>query len=200
MAHRIGLTGGIGSGKSTVAALLGGLGASIVDADAISRAATGPGGLAIPSIVENFGAALLTADGALDREKMRTLIFSSPDAKKQLERIVHPLVADTIAGQASDAEQAGASCIVFDIPLLVESTHWRQSLHRVIVVDCAEETQVDRVVARNALTPPEVRRIIDNQAPRLLRLAAADGVLFNDGISLECLAQHVREIGRQFGL
>jgi len=200
MAHRIGLTGGIGSGKSTVAALLGGLGASIVDADAISRAATGPGGLAIPSIVENFGAALLTADGALDREKMRILIFSSPDAKKQLERIVHPLVADTIAGQASDAEQAGASCIVFDIPLLVESTHWRQSLHRVIVVDCAEETQVDRVVARNALTPPEVRRIIDNQAPRLLRLAAADGVLFNDGISLECLAQHVREIGRQFGL
>ena len=200
MVHRVGLTGGIGSGKSTVAAMLADLGASIVDADAISREATGPGGSAIASILEHFGAAMLTENGALDRDKMRTLVFSNPGAKKQLENIVHPLVGQTIALRAQAAEQAGAPCIVFDIPLLVESAHWRPSLHRVLVVDCTEETQIARVAARSGLSVTDVQKIIVSQAPRSQRLAAADGVLFNDGIALEYLAQQVREIGRQFGL
>jgi len=200
MAHRVGLTGGIGSGKSTVATMLAELGASIVDADAISRAATGPGGSAIAHIREHFGTAMLTENDALDRDKMRALVFSNPGAKKQLENIVHPLVGQAIALQAQAAEQADATCIVFDIPLLVESAHWRQSLRRILVVDCTEETQIARVAARSGLTVTDVQKVIANQAPRSQRLAAADCVLFNDGIALEHLAQQVREIGRQFGL
>ncbi len=199
-AHRLGITGGIGSGKSTVANMLAGLGAFVIDADAISRTATGVGGAAIPAILTAFGKTLLTAEGALDREQMRALVYSNPGAKKQLEGIVHPLVGQSIAQQAQDAEQKGAPCVVFDIPLLVESVHWRQSLHRILVVDCTEETQVARVVARNALHPAEVQKIIAAQAPRAQRLAAADWVLFNDGITLDQLAQCAREIGSQFGL
>lgn len=199
-AHRLGITGGIGSGKSTVANLLAGLGAFVIDADAISRATTAAGGAAIPAILATFGKTLLTAEGALDREQMRALVYSNPGAKKQLEGIVHPLVGQSIAQQAQDAEQQGAPCIVFDIPLLVESAHWRQSLHRILVVDCTEETQVARVVARNALHPADIQKIIAAQAPRAQRLAAADWVLFNDEITLNQLAQCAREIGSQFGL
>lgn len=198
--QRLGITGGIGSGKSTVANLLAGLGAIVIDADAISRAATAVGGSAIPAIQATFGQTLLTAEGALDREQMRALVYSDPGAKKQLEAIVHPLVGETIAQQAQQAEHEGAPCIVFDIPLLVESAHWRQSLHRILVVDCTEETQIVRVVARNALNPADVQKIIAAQVPRAQRLAAADWVLFNDGITFNHLAHYAREIGRQFGL
>lgn len=199
-AHRLGLTGGIGSGKSTVTKLLADLGACTIDADAVSKTVTGPGGAAIAAIATNFGPKLLTKDGALDREQMRTLVYSNPAAKKLLESVIHPLVGQTIALQARDAEQAGARCIVFDIPLLVESAQWRQSLHRVIVVDCSAETQIARVMARNSLDADSVKKIMITQAPRARRLAAADWVVFNDGITLEHLAQHVRQIGSQFGL
>ena len=200
MAHRLGLTGGIGSGKSTVAAMLSGYGASVIDADAISRAATGPSGSAIKAIRNCFGANILTEDGALNRDQMRTLIFSNPDAKKQLEAIVHPLVEQAIATQASAADQLGVRCIVFDIPLLVESPYWRSSLHQIIVIDCSEMTQIARVVKRNGLSPTSVEQIMASQAPRLHRLAAADCVVFNDDINLDQLAHEVREISHHFRL
>lgn len=198
--QRLGITGGIGSGKSTVAHMLAELGATVIDADAISRAATAAGGAAIAALTDAFGPAILTADGALDREQMRALVYSNADVKKRLEGIVHPLVGFAIAQQAQQAEANAAPCVVFDIPLLVESPHWRQSLHRILVIDCTEATQVARVVARNALSAFDVKKIIAAQAPRAHRLAAADCVLFNDGVPLTHLAHCARKIGSQFGL
>ena len=197
---RIGLTGGIGSGKSTVAAMLARLGAHTVDADAISRSTTASGGAAIAAIAATFGARLIAPDGALDRTAMRELVFSSPTAKVQLEAIVHPLVSAEIARQVQVAETTGATCIVFDIPLLVESAHWRKSLHRVLVVDCTEATQRARVAGRSGLADAEIQRIIQAQASRTRRLAAADLVLFNDGLTLAQLGEQVQQIGMQFGL
>lgn len=199
-AYRLGLTGGIGSGKSTVSSLLGHMGAVVIDADAISKATTAPGGSAIAALKAAFGADVLTADGALDRAQMRKLIYSDSDAKTRLEAIVHPLVGQAIAQQAHHADLAGTRCIVFDIPLLVESQHWRATLDRVVVIDCTEDTQIARVKARNELTEHEVQKILAAQASRTQRRAAADLVLFNDGISLDDLRQQVREIGTQFGL
>lgn len=198
--HRLGLTGGIGSGKSTVATALALLGAALIDADAISRTATASGGTAISALKSTFGPALISRDGALDRDQMRSLVYSDPTAKARLEAIVHPVVGLEIAKQAQQAEEAGAPCIVFDIPLLVESGHWRTRLNRVLVIDCTEDTQIARVMGRNGLTADEVRRIVAAQATRKQRLASADLVVFNDGISLDHLAQQVREIGTQFGL
>ena len=143
---------------------------------------------------------MLTADGALDRDQMRNLVYTDPSAKARLERIVHPLVGQAIAQQAMQAELAGMRCIVFDIPLLVESAHWRQKLDRVVVIDCREETQIARVTARNALSPAAVQSIIAAQATRPVRLAAADLVVYNDGIALDQLRLQVQEIGTQFGL
>lgn len=200
MAHRLGLTGGIGSGKSTVADLLAAQGAYVIDADAISRAATGPGGSAMAAIRTQFGSAMVNAQGALDRDQMRSLVFSTPEAKQQLERIVHPLVGQAIAAQTQFAEQSGAHCIVIDIPLLVESAHWRTALDRVLVVDCDENTQLARVTARSGLSDAEVSAIMANQASRTQRLSAADVVVYNDGINLDQLAQLVHAIGHQFGL
>jgi dephospho-CoA kinase len=198
--YRLGLTGGIGSGKSTVSGFLEQMGAAIIDADAISRATTAPGGSAIPALVSTFGASLLGPDGALDRAQMRALVYSDPGAKARLEAIVHPLVGHAIAHQALEAQAGGARCIVFDIPLLVESRHWRTKLDRVLVIDCTEETQVSRVAARNGLPRQEIDRILAAQASRAERLACADCVLFNDSISLGDLRQHVQQIGTQFGL
>jgi dephospho-CoA kinase len=183
-----------------VAALLAKQGACVIDADAISKAATAIGGAATAPLEAAFGSAMLTADGALDREKMRQLIYTDATAKTRLESIVHPVVGQEIARQAEQAERSGSPCIVFDIPLLVESKHWRKSLHRILVVDCMEPTQVARVVARNGFSAAEVEKIMAAQASRKTRLCAADAVLFNDGITLDVLAQHVQEIGTQFGL
>jgi dephospho-CoA kinase len=199
-ALRLGLTGGIGSGKSTVATLFANRGAAVIDADAISRAVTSAGGSAIDALREAFGPGLLTADGALDRDQMRSLVFSDLTAKTRLEGIVHPLVSLAIAQQAHQANSAGANCIVFDIPLLVESRHWRSALDRVLVVDCTEATQVHRVAARSGLSDVAIRKIIAAQATRLVRLRAADAVVFNDGITIEELALHVHEISTQFEL
>ena len=197
---RLGLTGGIGSGKSTVAALLAQQGAGVIDADAISRATTAANGTAIPQIRSHFGESFVSEDGALDRERMRQHVFANPQAKKELEAIIHPLVGQAIAEQAQQLASDGKTCIVFDIPLLVESGHWRAKLDRVLVVDCSPETQVQRVGVRSALAAPDVQKIIAAQAPRTRRLAAADIVLVNDGISLQELASQVHEIGLQFGL
>jgi dephospho-CoA kinase len=197
---RLGLTGGIGSGKSTVAGMLADLGATVVDADAISRAVTAPGGAAIGPLKNAFGAGMVTPDGGLDRDGMRELVFADPTARRRLEEIVHPLVGAAIAAHTEAALAAGARCVVLDIPLLVESGRWRKALDRVLVVDCQEETQCARVAARSALAPTAVRQIVAAQAPRLTRLAAADYVIFNDGISIEQLGRTVGQLAPEFGL
>lgn len=197
---KVGLTGGIGSGKSTALAMLAKLGAATIDADAISRATTAAGGAAIPSISRVFGADFVTAEGALDRERMRSHAYADPNARKRLEEIIHPLVGLESARQVQAAVDAGAHCIVFDIPLLVESGRWRSQVDRVLVIDCSPETQVARVVARSALKPEEVLAIIGAQAPRALRLAAADVVICNEGLSLEALRDNVVQAARRFGL
>ena len=199
-AFRLGLTGGIGSGKSTVSTLLAKMGATVIDADAISRAATGVGGSAIDLIRASFGPRILTANGAVDREQMRELVFSDHSAKLRLESIVHPLVGNEIARQAMDAERAMSPCIVFDIPLLVESGHWRTDLHRILVIDCQPETQIARVCARNGLTATEVQKILASQASRWQRLAIADAVIFNDGITIDDIEHQLQQIAPQFGL
>lgn len=197
---RLGLTGGIGSGKSTVANLLAQRGAAVVDADAIARELTAPGGAAMPLIAATFGQDFISDTGALDREKMRTLAYADATARQRLEFIIHPLVALETQEQASNAVKEGHPCIVFDIPLLVESAHWRQKVDHVLVVDCTPEVQISRVMARNQLTRSEVEKIISSQASRERRLGAADTVIFNVGLSLVELADEVRQISHRFGL
>ncbi len=200
MASGVGLTGGIGSGKSTVLQMLVERGATAIDADAISRATTAAGGAAIASITERFGVQFIDATGALHRERMRELAYADPLARKRLEEIIHPLVGQESARQVQAALAAGARCIVFDIPLLVESGRWRPKLDQVLVVDCAPQTQVDRVVTRSGLTPEQVRNIMTAQAPRETRLAAADVVICNEGLTLDQLRDIVVQVSRRFGL
>ena len=197
---RLGVSGGIGSGKSTVCEILGRLGASVIDADAISRASTAVGGSAIAAIRATFGADFIDATGAMDRAHMRQLVFSDPQARARLEAIVHPLIAQGVERQAAEAVARGARCIVFDIPLLVESRHWRKSLHRVLIVDCQVQTQVDRVGQRSGLSAPEVQGIIGAQSTRAQRLQAADFVIFNEGKDLFQIECELEQLGPQFGL
>lgn len=194
---RLGLTGGIGCGKSTVARLLQDRGAAVIDADAIARACTQTGGAAMPAIRATFGSDFVAPDGSLDRDRMRAHVFGHPQAKAQLEAIVHPLVGQEIARQAAAAD---AVCTVFDVPLLVESPRWRPQLDRVLVVDCERETQIRRVMARNGWERATVEAVLDNQSPRLRRLAAADMVLFNDGHEIEQLRCMVDRLAQRFGL
>ena len=184
---RIGLTGGIGSGKSTVGTMLMARGAAVIDADAISRATTAAGGAAIAAIAERFGPTFITPAGALDRERMRTHVFANPNARQQLEAIIHPLVSLHTQQQAEAALARGQRVLVFDVPLLVESQRWRGQVDRVLVVDCAAATQIERVMARNGLPRASVEAILAAQATRVQRLQAADWVICNDGIDLAAL-------------
>ncbi len=198
---RLGLTGGIGSGKSTVASILARAGAAVMDADAISRSLTQAGGRAIPAILAEFGESLIGPDGAMDREAMRALVFSNPSSKRQLEAIVHPLVGQVLQEQSNAAVAAGHACLVYDVPLLVESgDRWRRQVDWVCVVDCEVETQIQRVMARNQLGRADVERIISQQASRQQRLACADAVIFNEGIDLAHLERLVHEMMTRFGL
>ena len=193
---RIGLTGGIGSGKSTVGQLLATLGAALIDTDLIARQLTLPGGAAIDSIARDFGPDLIAADGALDRSRMRELVFADAGAKQRLETILHPLIGIETERQAAAAE--GTPALVFDVPLLVESGRWRDKVDKVLVVDCGEATQVERVVRRSGWTPEAVRAVIASQATRSQRRACADAVIFNDGITPEQLAAHVRAVWQRW--
>ena len=197
---RVGLTGGIGSGKSTVLEMLRQLGAATIDADAISRATTAAGGAAIPAIAQAFGPEFITPDGALDRERMRVHVYAHPQARQTLEAIIHPLVGAESDRQVQQATAQGMRCIVFDIPLLVESGRWRAQVDRVLVVDCLPATQIARVAARSGLSTAQVEAIMAAQAPRGLRLQAADAVIFNEGLSLPQLQARVRRVGQTFGL
>ncbi|MBC7600024.1 MAG: dephospho-CoA kinase [Polaromonas sp.] len=197
-ARKVGLTGGIGSGKSTIASMLAECGAAIIDSDAIARAVTAAGGAAIDQIAKQFGSRFITPHGAMDRDLMRELAFSDSRAKKQLEEIIHPLVGEETARQAA---QASSACIVFDVPLLVESGRWRQKLDQVLVVDCSEETQIKRVMVRNGWTREAVLQVMAGQASRSQRLAAADLCIFNDEpLSLAALAVMVQQLAQRFGL
>ena len=202
MALRIGLTGGIGSGKSTVAAMLAELGAALIDADAIARASTAPGGAALPAIAREFGPRLIAADGALDRAAMRELVFRDAGARQRLEAIVHPLVSAETERQARQALAAGHALLVFDVPLLVESlARWREKVDRIVVVDCEPDTQIARVMARNQLPRAQIEQILAAQATREQRLAAADAVIHNGaGVTLEALRAQVRELVHAFGI
>ena len=198
--QRIGLTGGIGSGKSTVGRVLVACGAVLVDADAIARKLTAPGGAALTELASRFGAQVITADGAMDRDYMRQLAFSNPAVKEELEAVIHPLVGREALRQSGQAVAAGLACIVFDIPLLVESGRWRQQLDRVLVVDCREATQLTRVMARNGLARETVEKIMAAQAGRPQRLAAADICIYNDALTLAALELLVRQLANRFGL
>jgi dephospho-CoA kinase len=187
-ALQIGLTGGIGSGKSTVATMLVACGAVLVDTDAIAHALTAPGGAALPALAQEFGAGIIGADGAMDRERMRALAFDDATARRRLEAILHPMIGHEAQRQAA---LAGERPVVFDVPLLAASSAWRQRVERILVIDCLESTQVQRVMQRSGWSADQVQRVIAQQTPRAARRAIADAVLFNEALSLDALQQQV---------
>jgi len=190
----VGLTGGIGSGKSAVADHFVALGASLVDTDAIAHALTAPNGAAMPAIGDRFGEGVVSGDGSLDRAAMRSLAFSRPEARKQLEAILHPLIRDESARQCLAAP---GPYVILAVPLLVESGTYRDRCDRVCVVDCPEALQIERVKARNGLDEAQIRAIMAAQASRATRLAAADDVIDNGG-TLAHLRTQVEHLHRQY--
>lgn len=176
----VGLTGGIGSGKTTVANMFAARGAAIIDTDLIAHRVTAASGLALKDIQEQFGESFVKPDGAMDRAKMRELVFSEPSAKKRLEAILHPLIRIEAERAAAEAE---GIYLVFVVPLLVESPTWKQMIARVLVIDCPEEMQISRVMNRSGLDESQVKAIMAAQASRNTRLEAADDVISNDGSS-----------------
>ena len=186
----VGLTGGIGCGKTTVADMFGALGAAIVDTDQIAHALTAPHGAAMPALLAEFGADFATPDGALDRAKMRQLVFSDPGARARLEAILHPRIREATAAAAAIASGA---YVIFVVPLLIESGTWRERVTRVLAIDCPEDMQVARVMARNGLTEEQVRAIMAAQVTREQRLAAADDVVVNDD-GLDALRPQVERL------
>jgi len=190
----IGVTGGIGSGKSTVGRLLAGDRGIWIDVDAISHALTAPGGAAMSALVEAFGEDIAAADGSLNRVHMRALAFSDRSARQRLEAVLHPLIGAEAESRAEAGRQAGAPCVVFDVPLLVESGRWRARVDRVLVVDCEPGTQVRRVQARSGWPEADVHRVIAQQATRNARRAVADAVIVNDRDDLDGLRLAVHRL------
>jgi len=196
----VGLTGGIGSGKSTVANLLAVHGASLIDADVIAHALTGAGGEAIPMVREAFGDEAVEASGAMNRAYIRTLVFADPQARERLEAIVHPLVRTEVERQLATASGPYALLVV---PLLVESAYYRERCDRVVVVECAENVRIQRVRERNGLSEEQVRRIIAAQASAEERRAVADDLIDNGGslaelaVLLETLHQRLLMLAGQ---
>jgi len=177
MTYAIGLTGGIGSGKTTVANLFATHGIAIIDTDAIAHSITAPNGAAMPAIRREFGDTFVAPDGSLDRARMRDAVFTDDAARARLEAITHPLIRTECERAASDAQ---GPYLIFVVPLLVESGKWRERVQRVLVVDCTEQTQIARVMSRNGFTRDQVQAIMARQASRAQRLAAADDVIDND--------------------
>jgi dephospho-CoA kinase len=186
MSYRVGLTGGIGSGKSTVATLFADLGVPVIDTDAISHQLTQSGGAAIPSIRTEFGDDFIDATGALDREKMRQLVFSDSAAKQRLEKILHPLI---FLQARFLAEVSADPYVLLVIPLLFETSEYRNWLQHTVTVDCAEETQIVRATRRNGLNEQTVRAIMERQLSRPQRLQLADDAISNDGTLTELRVQ-----------
>lgn len=174
----VGLTGGIGSGKSAAADEFARLGAALVDTDAISHRLTGAGGAAIPAIQRIFGEGYVLSSGAMDRKRMRERVFSDAAARKSLEGLLHPMIR---AESERQIAAAGGPYVIHVVPLLVESGGYRERVDRVLVVDCPEDLQVERVRGRSGLSADEARAIVRTQAPRAERLAAADDLIDNSG-------------------
>ncbi len=199
---RLGLTGGIGSGKTTVAQMLAARGAAVIDADAISRALTASHGAALPAIAAQFGTHVIGPDGALNRSAMRQMIFADPAARRRLEAILHPLVEQALEEQTREAAMRSVRCVVFDVPLLIENfARWQSRIDALLVVDCPEEVQITRVMARSQLSREEVMHILSAQASRAQRLAMADFVITNDaGTTLQALEKQLEALLPRFGL
>ena len=192
--RRIGLTGGIGSGKSTLAQLLVARGVALIDADAVSRQLTAAGGAAMPDIKREFGPAYIAADGSLARDRMRELVFAQPEARLRLQALLHPRILSALLEQESLLINQGKPLVLLDIPLLVESAHWRQKLDRVLVVDCSRDTQIRRVMQRSGMTAEQVQGIMATQANRAQRLSAADWVIDNDSDDIGKLMRQAQAI------
>jgi dephospho-CoA kinase len=184
----VGLTGGIGSGKSTVADLFAAHGVPLVDTDLIAHRITAPHGIAMPQIAAEFGDSFVAANGSLDRARMRTLVFSDDGARKRLEGITHPLIR---AETEREQREAQGPYVIVVVPLLVESGSWKTRVNRVLTVDCSVETQISRVMSRNGFSREQVLAIIARQATREARLAAADDVIENDNAPFDALKAHV---------
>jgi dephospho-CoA kinase len=194
MSFVVGLTGGIGSGKSAVGDLFAARGIAVIDTDAIAHELTAPGGAAMPAIRAEFGDAVAAADGALDRAAMRAIVFADPSARKRLEGILHPMIRIESERRLAAAE---SPYVIYMVPLLVESGDYHKRVNRVAVVDCREETQIARVMQRNGLARPDIERILAAQASRAERLAAADDVIDNDGALAE-LAPRIDQLHQSY--
>lgn len=187
----VGLTGGIGSGKTQVSNTFEALGVPVIDTDLISHAVTAPNGLAIPAIREAFGDEMIDPSGKLDRAKMRELVFRNPQAKQKLEAILHPLIANVT--MASIAQHSDAPYVVLVVPLLAESVQWINRCDRILVIDCEVQTQIERVIARSGMTREQVSAIIATQASREARKAIANEVIVNES-TIEALTQQVKRL------
>jgi dephospho-CoA kinase len=190
----VGLTGGIGSGKSSAADEFAALGAALVDSDAIAHELTRPGGSAIAALRAEFGAEYITAEGALDRARMRTLVFGDAAAKRRLEGLLHPLIRQQTTAHVAAAH---GPYVVLVVPLLLETGAYRELVQRVLVVDCSEDTQIARTMARSGLTESEVRAIMTAQLPRAERVALADDVITNEG-DRAALREQVRALHERY--
>lgn len=195
MSWTLGLTGGAGSGKSTAAAVLHSLGFPVIDADAISRALTAPGGAAMPEIRTAFGDGMMNAEGALDRPQMRALVFSQPDARRTLEAIVHKHLARIVNEELRLAHER-FPIAVYDCPLLIESSAARSRADRILVIDAPAALQIERLGRRSGLSPEVAARILAAQTDRRTRLLAADDVIVNDASQEDFLAR-VRAYGQK---
>jgi dephospho-CoA kinase len=194
MSFVVGLTGGIGSGKSAAAEEFGRLGVTVVDTDAIARELTAQGGAALAEVRRKFGDDFVAATGAMDRKKMRERVFADPAAKDALERLLHPMIREESVRRIAAAR---GPYVVHVVPLLIESPDYRRRVDRVLVVDTPEETQIARVRSRSALGEEEIRAIMRAQASRAERLAAADDVIENMG-TLDALREQVGALHRKY--
>jgi dephospho-CoA kinase len=194
MPYTVGLTGGIGSGKSAVAQLFAGHGAAVIDSDDIAHELSGPGGAAIGKIRTAFGAGMIRPDGSLNRDRMRTLVFGDAAARERLEKILHPLIREESTRRAM---RAAGPYIVFVIPLLIEGGLDRSRIQRVLVVDCIEAQQIARVMERSRLQEREIRAILSAQASRAERLAQAEDVIDNSG-PRQALAPQVARLHEKY--
>jgi dephospho-CoA kinase len=190
----IGLTGGIGSGKSAAADEFARLGATVVDTDAIAHDLTGPGGAAVPEVKRQFGSAFVDASGAMNRKRMRDLVFTDAEEKQRLEALLHPMIREESGRRIASAT---GPYVVLVVPLLVESPGYRERVSRVLVVDCPEALQIARVRQRSGLAEAEVRRIIASQIQRERRLAAADDVIDNSS-TIAAMQQRARQLHEKY--
>jgi len=196
-AFSVGLTGGVGSGKSSIAMMLSSHGAGIVDADTIAHQLTSRGGAAIGALRDSYGTEAIAVDGSLDRPRMRARVFSDPAARARLESLLHPMIRNTMRERAAELLERGSQYVVFVVPLLVETGSWHGSVDRVLLIDCSEATQIARVCARAGIDETMARKIIATQATRQQRLSAADDVLINEA-PLDQLADRVERLHRVY--